>query len=203
MGLVNNLPEVIKDFQADARRRIDDLHGLVVSMLERSKMAREKHPDVPGFKPSPEDIGMLFRDLHTIKGNAGTYGFERLSRLAHLSEDILEDLKEPITVRTTVTLQALLEKVDDMDKAYLEIIQTEKMLSGGSSEGDLMVMISDRKLEHLRRLAGAMHSAVHNVSDSGSVKTLAEACEHLRDVPLARLSVRAACGLPMGLIAVR
>lgn len=188
LGLVNNLPELIKDFQQDARKRIDDLQDLSRSMLERSLLAREKFPDVPGFKPSADDIGKLFRDLHTIKGNAGTYGFDRLSRLAHLSEDILENLKEPITVRTTATLQSLLEKVDEMDAAFFEIIATEKRLSGASADGDTMVQISDRKLEHLRRLAQAMHSGNSLVTDSEAVKTLAAACERLRDVPLARLT---------------
>lgn len=187
LGLVNNLPEVIKDFQKDARRRLDDLQDLTRSMLERSRMAREKFPDVPGYKPSTEDIGRLFRDLHTIKGNAGTYGFDRLAKLAHASEDILEDLKEPITVRTAVTLEALLAKIDEMDDAYSEILETEKRLSGGSG-GDAMVQVSERKLDHVRRMALAMHAGNSMIADSEAVKTLADACERLRDVPLARLS---------------
>jgi two-component system, chemotaxis family, sensor kinase CheA len=188
LGLVNNLPEVIKDFQKDARRRLDDLQDLTQSMLERSRAAREKYPDVPGYKPSADEIGKLFRDLHTIKGNAGTYGFDRLSKLAHLSEDILEDLKEPITVRTAVTLQALLGKLEEMDAAYQEILETEKRLSGGGGDGDAMVQVSERKLDHVRRMAKAMHSGNSLVADSEAVKTLAEACERIRDVPLVRLS---------------
>ena len=188
LGLVNNLPEVIKDFQKDARKRLDDLTDLAKSMLDRATAAREKYPDGPGFKPSPEDIGRLFRDLHTIKGNAGTYGFERLGRLAHHSEDLLEDLKEPITVRTTVTLGALAERLEEMDAAYQEILETEKRLSGGGGEGDALVQISERKIEHVRRMALAMHSGSAVVADSEAVKTLAMACERLRDVPLARLA---------------
>jgi len=188
LGLVNNLPEVIKDFQKDARKRIDDLDDLVKSMLERAVAAREHHPDGPGFKPSVDDIGRLFRDLHTIKGNAGTYGFERLARLAHLSEDILEDLKEPITVRTTVTLQSLSDKIAEMSLAYGEILETEKRLSGGGAEGEMLVQISERKLEHIHRLADAIHPGRRQVIDSEAVKTLADACEHLRDIPLARLT---------------
>ncbi len=188
LGLVNNLPEVIKDFQKDARKRLDDLTDLAKSMLDRATTAREKFPDGPGFKPSAEDIGRLFRDLHTIKGNAGTYGFERLGKLAHHSEDLLEDLKEPITVRTTVTLGALVERLEEMDGAYQEILDTEKRLSGGGGEGDSLVQISERKIEHIRRMALAMYSGSAVVADSEAVKTLAVACERLRDVPLARLA---------------
>ncbi|MEN9307017.1 MAG: hypothetical protein RL173_949 [Fibrobacterota bacterium] len=188
LGLVNNLPEVIKDFQKDARKRIDDLDDLVKSMFERATTARERHPDVPGYKPSVEDIGRLFRDLHTIKGNAGTYGFEHLARIAHQSEDILEDLKEPITVRTTVTLQALVGKIEEMESAFHEILQTEKRLSGGGAEGELLIQISEHKLEHIHRLADAINSGDRQMVDSEAVRTLASACEHLRDVPLARLT---------------
>jgi two-component system chemotaxis sensor kinase CheA len=61
-------------------------------------------------------------------------------------------------------------------------------LSGGGGDGDAMVQISERKLDHVRRMALAMHSGNAMVADSEAVKTLADACERLRDVPLARLS---------------
>ncbi|HOX50925.1 MAG TPA: ATP-binding protein, partial [Fibrobacteria bacterium] len=162
------------------------------SMLDRSLAARERHPDQPGFRPSTEEIAGLFRDLHTIKGNSATYGFERLGRLAHQGEDILEDLKEPITVRTAVTLRALLEKFDEMDKAYQEILATEKKLSGGGADGDMLVQVSERKLEHVRKMAHTLHlpaqASSHPFIDPEAVQILTEACEHLRDVPLIRLA---------------
>lgn len=192
LGLVNNLPEVIRDFMKDARGRIDAMEDLARSMLDRSILARDHHPSVPVFHPSQEDIGHLFRDLHTIKGNAGTYGFERMTRLAHQAEDLLEDLKEPITVRTAVTLRAILDKLDEMDKAYEEILTTEKKLSGGGSDGDTLVQVSERKLDHVRKMARTLWSAPgassHTFVDSDAVQILAEACDHLRDVPVARLA---------------
>ncbi len=188
LGLVNNLPEVIRDFMRDARRRIDDLDDLCRSMLERSLAARERHPQQPGFVPSAEEIARIFRDLHTIKGNAGTYGFERLSKLSHQGEDLLEDLKSPITVRTAMTLRAILEKLDEMVKAHEEILATEKKLMGCGGAGEVLVQIAERKVEHLRRLAAAVHSASHKMVDSEAVRTLVEACERLRDVPLPKLA---------------
>lgn len=192
LGLVNNLPEVIRDYMKDTRNRMDTLEDICRSMLDRSLAARERHPDQPGFHPGSEEIANIFRDLHTIKGNSATYGFERLGRLAHQGEDILEDLKEPITVRTAVTLRALLEKLDEMDKAYQEILSTEKKLSGGATDGDMLVQVSERKLEHVRKMAHTLHvpahASTHPYIDPEAVQILTEACEHLRDVPLVRLA---------------
>jgi signal transduction histidine kinase len=188
MGLVNNLPEVIREFMKDARSRIDNLEDLCRSMLDRSIAARECHPKPPLFVPSNEEISRIFRDLHTIKGNAGTYGFERLAKIAHQGEDLLESLKQPITVRTAETLRAILGKLDEMVVAYEEILATERKLMGCGLDGDVLVQVSERKLDHLRRLAVAIHAASHTMVDSDAVRTLAEACERIRDVPLSKLA---------------
>ena len=188
MGLVNNLPEVIRDFMRDARKRIDDMEDLSRSMLDRSITARERYPQAPSFVPSHEEICRLSRDFHTIKGNAGTYGFERLTKLAHQGEEFLEALKTPITVRTAVTLRAILDKLDEMGEAHEEIVATEKKLMGGGIDGAALVQISERKLDHVRGLAAALHSASNTLVDSEAVKTLVEACERIRDIPLPKLA---------------
>ena len=40
-----------------------------------------------------EAIGAVFRAVHSIKGGAGAFGFERLVRFAHVFETVLEDLR--------------------------------------------------------------------------------------------------------------
>lgn len=187
MGLVNNLPEVIRDFMRDSRRRIDDLEDRCRSLVDRAAAVRERHPHPPGFAPSAEEIARLFRDFHTIKGNAGTYGFERLARLAHQGEDLLEDLMQPVPARVDLTLVAILDKLEEMDNAYEEILATERRLSGGG-EGEAFVQIPERKVEHIRRLASALRSAARSMVDSEAVEPLVEACERIRDVPLPRLA---------------
>jgi signal transduction histidine kinase/HAMP domain-containing protein len=188
LGLVNNLPEVIREFMADARRRIDSLEDGCRTMLDRSISARARHPEPPGYMPSDEEIGRIFRDLHTIKGNASTYGFERLGRLAHQAEDILDDLRSPVTVRTTETLRSLLGKLGAMNDAYQEILATERRLLGGGVEGDILVQVSERKLEHLHRMADALLVAAKAHPESEAVRTLAIACERIRDVPVPKLA---------------
>lgn len=188
LGLVNNLPEAIHDFFKDTEKRFGDLRDLLESMHKRSVMARDRYPDGPDFHPMADELGRIFRDLHTIKGNAGTYGFESLARLAHRSEDVLEDLKEPISVRTSNTLSSLLELMGKMEAAYEEILHTEKRLAGSASGGDTLVQVSEGKIEHLERLATALdHVSSHVVGDVEAIRPLLQACRSLRNVPLARL----------------
>ena len=188
LGLVNNLPEAIHDFFKDTEKRFGDLRDLIESMHKRSVMARDRFPDGPDFHPMADEISRIFRDLHTIKGNAGTYGFESLARLAHRSEDVLEDLKEPISVRTSNTLSSLLDLMGKMEAAYEEILHTEKRLAGSGSGGDTLVQVSEGKIEHLERLATALDNvSTHVVGDVEAIRPLLQACRSLRNVPLARL----------------
>jgi len=188
LGLVNNLPEAIHDYFKDTEKRLADLRDMVESMHKRSMMARDRYPEGPEFHPMPDEISRIFRDLHTIKGNSGTYGFESLARIAHRSEDVLEDLKEPISVRTSNTLTSLLDLLGKMESAYEEVIQTEKRLAGAGTEGEVLVHISERKIEHLNRLASALEHAGGNImGDVEALRPLLQACRTLRNVPLARL----------------
>jgi len=188
LGLVNNLPEAIHDFFKDTEKRFGDLRDMIGSMHKRSLMARERYPDGPEFHPMPDEIAHIFRDLHTIKGNSGTYGFESLARLAHRSEDVLEDLKEPISVRTSNTLSSLLELMGRMEAAYEEILQTEKRLAGSGTDGEALVQISEGKIEHINRLSAALeHAGSSVVGDLETIRPLLQACKTLRNVPMARL----------------
>jgi two-component system chemotaxis sensor kinase CheA len=61
--------------------------------------------------PAPEAVDSLFRDVHSIKGNAGMVGFDEARAIAHSMEDTLESSRESGTV-TAGTIQALLGAAD-------------------------------------------------------------------------------------------
>lgn len=76
LGLVNTPAAELGDFMHDIDERMQRLREI----LEQ-------------FKENPADkIKALYRDIHTIKGNSGSYGFETLSVHAHKAEDALENL---------------------------------------------------------------------------------------------------------------
>ena len=43
--------------------------------------------------PDAEAINAIFRAAHSIKGGAGTFGFEPISQFTHVVETLLDDLR--------------------------------------------------------------------------------------------------------------
>ncbi|WP_248627326.1 chemotaxis protein CheA [Natroniella acetigena] len=122
----------------------------------------------------PENMEMInesFRAAHTLKGMAGTMGFERVSRLAHAMENILDLLRNgEIEVNTEVinllfrsidTLELLSsnpDEVEDLDelitelKSFLEIRKIkadneEQEFVSFSSQEDVDFDLSDDELK--------------------------------------------------------
>ncbi|HEY0189946.1 MAG TPA: Hpt domain-containing protein, partial [Kofleriaceae bacterium] len=63
--------------------------------------------------PDPEVIGELFRVIHSIKGGAGAFGVTEVTELAHVMENLLDDLRSG-TLPTAEGCAALLAGVDEL-----------------------------------------------------------------------------------------
>jgi two-component system chemotaxis sensor kinase CheA len=73
------MPEKFAGFVADATRFIDENEALI-----------RKSPEGAG-----EVVAQLFRNMHTIKGNARTYGLQHLIPVLHETEQAYADLSRP------------------------------------------------------------------------------------------------------------
>lgn len=76
------------------------------------------------MEKNPEDNSMLneiFRVAHTIKGMAGTMGFNKMTRLTHDMEDVLQSLRNN-EIKTTPKLIDLLFRCLDALEAYTTVI---------------------------------------------------------------------------------
>ncbi|MET0388997.1 MAG: chemotaxis protein CheA [Polyangiales bacterium] len=65
---------------------------------------------------NPETVNDLFRGVHTLKGLSGMFGFERLGRMSHVLEDLLEDLRLGRVEMTQQVLDVLFEGVDSFQR---------------------------------------------------------------------------------------
>ncbi|HVE82343.1 MAG TPA: chemotaxis protein CheA [Myxococcales bacterium] len=90
-----------QEFVAEATEILDALGRDLLALDQRR--GEEVHPEI---------LNSVFRSAHTLKGLAGLFGEERISQLAHRTEDVLElvrlgkaDLSDPM-------LDALIEGVD-------------------------------------------------------------------------------------------
>src|SRR3989304_3810050 len=73
---------------------------------------------------SPGDLGLIneiFRAVHIIKGSAGFLGFTRLVEVAHQSENVLTQLRQPEIQATSEAIDIILESVDVLKALMSEI----------------------------------------------------------------------------------
>lgn len=96
--------------------------------------------------PNPELVAGLFRSAHTLKGSAGTLGFQRMAELAHALEEVLEALRAgrggdglaDLLLECVDTLRALRQEVSDGGErtdvqALVERLRAWK--EGGAEDG--------------------------------------------------------------------
>lgn len=60
----------------------------------------------------PEIINSVFRAAHSIKGGAGTFGFEAIAGLTHVLETLLDELRAGKRVLESAAVDAMLSSVD-------------------------------------------------------------------------------------------
>ncbi|MGN6790701.1 MAG: chemotaxis protein CheA [Rhodanobacteraceae bacterium] len=71
--------------------------------------------------PDPEQLNAIFRAAHSIKGGAGTFGFEALQRTTHLLENLLDAARrDELTLRRAIvdTFLETKDMLDDQLNAY-------------------------------------------------------------------------------------
>lgn len=93
----------------------------------------------------PENIELLneiFRVSHTLKGMSATMGFEKMAKLTHQMENLLQELRnEKISINTNI-IDVLFQCFDKLEQYISNIIQESK-------EGDIEVTNLIGKLDEL------------------------------------------------------
>jgi two-component system chemotaxis sensor kinase CheA len=75
--------KALQEFLSEAQ---DILEGLGRSLMSIDEALRIDEPD-------PDVVNDVFRGMHTLKSLCGMFGVEPLARLAHLEENLLEDIR--------------------------------------------------------------------------------------------------------------
>lgn len=68
-----------------------------------------------------EDLRVLFRVAHTLKGNAASLGFDELAEVTHQLEDVLERLRSGALEVNRAVVDVLLASVDLLRAMVLEV----------------------------------------------------------------------------------
>lgn len=73
--------------------------------------------------PDQEDLNAIFRAVHSIKGGAGTFGFDKLTKIAHVFETVLDKVRKSELTLKSEMIDIFLEGGDvlkEILEAYKE-----------------------------------------------------------------------------------
>ncbi|WP_141327760.1 chemotaxis protein CheA [Myxococcus sp. AB025B] len=100
-----------------------------------------------GQEADPERVNGIFRAAHSLKGLAGLFGQERISRLAHGTEDLLDRLRLGKLLLDDAVLDTLIEALDAFQSLLAETAR--------GSETDALSRRVEGMAERLIRLGEA------------------------------------------------
>ncbi|WDP93314.1 MAG: chemotaxis protein CheA [Desulfobacter sp.] len=127
--------EILVDFVSEAE---DNLDAIEVHLIEL-----EQDPT------DTEIINNIFRPVHTIKGVAGFLSLEKINKLAHTTENLLDSARSGEFIIDDVVTDAILESVDMLKKLVARVKE-------GISQG-LKLPDNDLNVENLRDKLAALH----------------------------------------------
>ncbi|MBF0397064.1 MAG: HAMP domain-containing protein [Desulfobacterales bacterium] len=127
---------------------------------------------------SDEKFESLYRDMHTIKGNSGSYNFDLLSSYSHKIENILEELRCCDKNKTEKFVVNINEYLNKIEQSIEEINQKASILYGRGDE--MMVRIPKGYINKILNLC----TDITLSPQSDKVKELTQKCIMLSWKPL-------------------
>jgi two-component system chemotaxis sensor kinase CheA len=138
-------------------------------------------------EPDPDLVSSVFRGVHTLKGIAGMFGFADLGEVAHVLEDLLDQLRLGRVTLDQEVLDVLFEGVEVM----------QRLLSAGPDAPEADLEGLKLAVQRVLRPGAAPKSDLGSYDlDTGVLSVLTEYEEHRlrtnieQNVPLYRLRVR-------------
>lgn len=104
--------------------------------------------------PDMEELNSIFRAAHSIKGGSGVFGFDALTGLTHVMENILDLARKSEIALTKRIVDQLLKTVDSLNK-ILSCYQNEDDIDWGAIEKGIFELEGLLKDENTESLAPA------------------------------------------------
>ncbi|QSQ14623.1 chemotaxis protein CheA [Myxococcus landrumensis] len=125
--------KALAEFVAEATEILESLGKDLLVLDERR-----------GQEADPERVNGIFRAAHSLKGLAGLFGQERISRLAHGTEDLLDRLRLGKLLLDDAVLDTLIEALDAFQSLLAETAR--------GSESEVLTQRVNGMAERLARL---------------------------------------------------
>lgn len=113
----DELNEILEEFFTEADENLDTLEQDLIKLEALADDASSGVTD-------QETVDRIFRMLHTLKGGAGFLGLEKIAKLAHSGENLLDEVRQARVLVTKPVMDALLQTTDMLKQ--LVVIQKRR-----------------------------------------------------------------------------
>jgi two-component system, chemotaxis family, sensor kinase CheA len=113
--MVGQDPEMLQMFLEEAREHITGLEPDLLRL--EGEMA----------SPDKELINSIFRAVHSLKGSAGFFGFEKITQLSHAMENLLALVREGKLAPTSQMVSVLLSSTDKLSLMIQDIDNSDSI----------------------------------------------------------------------------
>ncbi|MEG3840171.1 chemotaxis protein CheW [Microcoleus sp. herbarium14] len=101
----------------------EDVREFLIEGYEYLNQIEEDLVALEQSNSDPEVMNRIYRSLHTIKGNSGFLGVEKLESVAHAGENLLSHLRDRTIAMTPEITSALLSTIDAV-RSHMEALET-------------------------------------------------------------------------------
>ena len=136
-----------------------------LNLLDQNMVELERQPDRQDL------LAGVFRTIHTIKGTCGFFGFTRLESLTHVTEDILNELRQGQRHLDAPLATLILEAMDAV-KRILNCIQAEG--SEGERFEDQLIGRLEQERDGVEAVASPLVSAPVELPAPAELRQLPE-----------------------------
>lgn len=139
-------------------------------------------------RPPADLMGMMFRDIHTMKGTSGFLAFERTQKLAHVMEDLLAKFRDSGTAAAKHHYARLMSAMDLL-RVMVESVKATQ--DEGTTDVEPMVALLRGDLAELvaREMSGA---AAGETDEADEAAAEADAADATADVAPEAVATQAA-----------
>lgn len=133
-------PDRFKDFLGSARQFLDENQQTLEAAASQDDVTRR------------QQLGVLFRNMHTVKGNARTYGLQTLTDVLHQAEQSYDDLRQQADLAwdneryldELTAARSLLQEYEDLNNG--------KLGRGQQPVGSVADAVSQADIQHTLQL---------------------------------------------------
>lgn len=155
--------EIIGEILAVSHEKFHEFILGAIKFIDENELLIRQHPQF-----DVEAIAQLFRNMHTVKGNARTYGLRHLTNIVHGAEQTYDELRQP---RPAIAWDQalLLEELSGVKSALERYAKINELTLGRKGPGrrgsvDRYLMVDkDQIQEALHRLETANTGNLHEL----------------------------------------